>query len=222
MSISAGSDITAADGANLAHQAFNYAVPSGGSDAYAITVTPAPTAYAAGQVFKFKADVANTGAATLNVNSLGAKTIKKNKDETLADGDIQAGQIVECIYDGTDFQIVNVSNKGRGETDSVTRALDTTYTNSSGRTMVVIATTLLTCGNAAGNYGGVKALVGTGSPPTVVAGYARNIRKIILSNDTQDVWAPITFLVPNGYNYRLDSDNSSGTCTLQEWFEMLI
>lgn len=84
-----------------------YAATSTGNDTYAITLSPVPTAYAAGNSFKFKTDVANTGAATLNVNSLGAKTIKKNIDEDLQTGDIGAGQIIEVTYDGTNFQVTS-------------------------------------------------------------------------------------------------------------------
>jgi hypothetical protein len=84
-----------------------YAADSGGSDAYAITLSPAPTAYATGQVLLFKANTINTGAATLNVNGLGAKTIVKNFNQTLADGDIQAGQFVAVQYDGTDLQMLS-------------------------------------------------------------------------------------------------------------------
>jgi hypothetical protein len=82
-----------------------YAADAGASDTYAITLTPAPSAYATGQVFHFYANTANTGAATLNVNALGAKTIKKLHDQDLADNDIEAGQIVTVIYDGTNFQM---------------------------------------------------------------------------------------------------------------------
>lgn len=91
-------------------QTYDYAASSGGSDTYAITVTPAPTVYVTGQVFRFKADVANTGAATLNVNSLGAKTIKKQVSADLTTGDILANQIVEVIYDGTNMQLVSLSS----------------------------------------------------------------------------------------------------------------
>lgn len=93
-----------------------------GTDAYAITVVPAITVYATNQEFTFIADVANTGACTLNVSALGAKTIKKNVSSDLETGDIVAGQIVKVIYDGTAFQMVsrtsatqqyvNVSNSG--------------------------------------------------------------------------------------------------------------
>jgi len=84
-----------------------YAADAGSTDAYAITLSPAPSAYAAGQTFRFKANTINTGAATLNVNSLGAKTIVKGVNTTLADGDIPAGQFCTVTYDGTNFVLQN-------------------------------------------------------------------------------------------------------------------
>jgi len=82
-----------------------YAASSAGSDAYAITLVPAIAAYTTGQIVQFEADVANTGAATLNINGIGAITIKKNYDQDLANNDIEAGQIVTVVYDGTNFQM---------------------------------------------------------------------------------------------------------------------
>lgn len=84
-----------------------YAASSTGDDSYAITITPAITAYSAGMRFRFKTDVANTGAATLAVSGLSAIAIKKFHDQDLATGDIEAGQIVEVVYDGTNFQLVS-------------------------------------------------------------------------------------------------------------------
>lgn len=83
----------------------NYAADAGASDTYAITLAPAPTAYVTGMPVSFKANTANTGAATLNVNSIGAITIKKQYNQDLATGDIVANQIVDVIYDGTNFQM---------------------------------------------------------------------------------------------------------------------
>lgn len=85
----------------------SYAADSSGTDAYAITVSPAITAYAAGQMFSFYPATANTGAASLNVSALGAKTIKKDKNTDLADNDIIVGQLVRVIYDGTNFQMLS-------------------------------------------------------------------------------------------------------------------
>lgn len=79
-----------------------YAVDSVGSDSYAITVSGI-SAYVAGQTYKFKAGTANTGACTLNVNALGAKTIKKDVSTDLETGDILANQLVVVTYDGTNM-----------------------------------------------------------------------------------------------------------------------
>lgn len=83
-----------------------YGVDGGSTDAYAITLLVAPASYSdiTGVPIIFKANTVNTGEATLNVNGLGAKIIKKFGDDTLADGDIAAGQVVTVVYDGTDFQ----------------------------------------------------------------------------------------------------------------------
>ncbi len=82
-----------------------YAVDSVGTDSYAITLTPAPGSYVDGMTVTFKAGTANTGAATLNVNALGAKTIYKYKSYDLVTGDIVANQDITVIYDGTNFQL---------------------------------------------------------------------------------------------------------------------
>lgn len=84
-----------------------YAADSVGTDAYAITLSPAPTAYAAGQTFRVKIGTANTGAATLNVNGLGAISIKKNSNSDLATGDLLANQVIEVVYDGSVFQLLS-------------------------------------------------------------------------------------------------------------------
>lgn len=95
----------------------DYAADGQTSDAYEVTLAPAPTAYFTGMVVKFKANTLNTGACTLNVNSLGAKTLKKNVSSDLETGDILANQIVTVIYDGTNFQVLShlsttISNNG--------------------------------------------------------------------------------------------------------------
>jgi hypothetical protein len=88
-----------------------FAQDAGGSDSYAITLTPAITAYVTGCHYVFKANTANTGAATLNINALGAITIKKAAGgitTDLATDDIRAGQWVIVVYDGTNFQMVSL------------------------------------------------------------------------------------------------------------------
>jgi len=79
-----------------------YAVATG-TNTYAITITPAPTAYAAGNAYVVKFTNGNTTAATLNVNGLGATSIVKGAATALVSGDIPAGRICVLIYDGTNF-----------------------------------------------------------------------------------------------------------------------
>lgn len=102
---SAGDQLLATEYNQIVKVAGCYAASATGNDTYAITVSPAPTTYAAGDAFSFKADVGNTGPCSLNVNGLGDVTIKKLKSLDLATGDIVAGQIVDVVHDGTNFQM---------------------------------------------------------------------------------------------------------------------
>ena len=91
--------------------AIDYAVATGSAGAYAIALSPVLDAHVAGMPIVFKANHANTGAATLAVNSLTAVAIKKDVSEDLAAGDIQSGQLVTVIYDGTNYQFVTVGRE---------------------------------------------------------------------------------------------------------------
>ena len=96
------------DIANLQIDAPSYVGTVAGTDTLTGTVSPAITAYTAGQKFIFIAANDNTGSVTLNLNSLGAKTIKKIDGATnLSAGDIQSGQAVLIMYDGTNFQMLS-------------------------------------------------------------------------------------------------------------------
>ena len=100
-------------------QTYDYAADAGGTDTYAITVAPIPTAYVTGQVFRFKANTANTGTATLNVNSLGALTLKKPSASgytALETGDILANQLVEVMYNGTDAIVTSTLSSALSST----------------------------------------------------------------------------------------------------------
>jgi hypothetical protein len=91
------------------NEQYTYATDTGSANAYAIAPAPAIVAYTAGQAFTFKAANANSAASTLNVNALGVKNITKNGSTALQGGEILAGQIIEVVYDGTQFQIVGTA-----------------------------------------------------------------------------------------------------------------
>lgn len=190
-------------------QTYDYAASSGGTDTYAISVTPAPTAYVTGQVFRVKADVANTGAATLNVNSLGAKTIKKSYNSDLVTGDILASQIFEVIYDGTNFQLISPTVIG------TPRALITTsFDGSSGDHIMPFGSEYYAGGLGAGTtgtYGAVVPFAGTVSKLSVRAKNAsstHNATFTVYKNDSSQSMT-ISFLGPTDNAYSVKSDSSN-------------
>jgi hypothetical protein len=82
---------------------------SGGTaNAQTITLSPAITAYAAGQQFAFLAGNTNTGACTLNVNGLGVKDVFAN-NTACSGGEITSGLTYSVIYDGTQFNLIGPS-----------------------------------------------------------------------------------------------------------------
>ena len=114
--VQAGTD-TGATGASLFVPAANngarlymgYAADAGSTDTYVITLAPVPSSLADGMTLLFKAATANTGACTLNVNSLGAIALKVNGADPL-DGFISANARLLVQYDGTNFNILSCSN----------------------------------------------------------------------------------------------------------------
>jgi hypothetical protein len=78
-----------------------------GTDTITGTMTPALTAYTAGQMFYFVAGGANTGAVTLNIDGLGARNMTRHGSVALVAGDILSGEVSVVVYDGTRFQLLN-------------------------------------------------------------------------------------------------------------------
>jgi hypothetical protein len=88
---------------------------TGSPNAYVVTYSVAPDALYNGQRFGFITNFANTGSATLNINSIGAKTIKKvvaGTKTALSSGDMASGAFVEVAYNQADDSFLWVN---RGE-----------------------------------------------------------------------------------------------------------
>lgn len=83
-----------------------YGVDNGATNSAHINLSPVLQNYVSGQLVVVKALQTNTGATTLQVGALGNRDIKKNVSLDLAAGDIQTGQIVPLVYDGTNFQMI--------------------------------------------------------------------------------------------------------------------
>lgn len=87
---------------------------TGTADAVQVGFTPAITAYSTKVLVAAKIAVNNTGAATLEIESLGAKPIKKNGSDDLEADDLVVGKIALFAYDGAQFQLLNPSKIQQG------------------------------------------------------------------------------------------------------------
>ena len=95
----------------------NYGITAGTATAYTLTFTPALQGYAAGQCFLLKPHLTNTGAATLNVQALGAKALRKLSGGSLVPlvaGDLLVGRLMQACYDGTDLQLMGAAPDASG------------------------------------------------------------------------------------------------------------
>ncbi|OMF28295.1 hypothetical protein [Paenibacillus sp. FSL H8-0259] len=79
-----------------------FAVTTGTAPALAASITPAPAALSAGLRVSIKAHVATTGPVTLNLNGLGAKSIKKPNGNNPP---LVQGGVYTVIYDGSVFTL---------------------------------------------------------------------------------------------------------------------
>jgi hypothetical protein len=87
--------------------AFNFCTAGGTANALTCTLNPAITQYRPGTCFLVHVTATNTASATLNVNGLGATTLKKavlGIQTNLAANDLGIDQLLEACYDGVNMQ----------------------------------------------------------------------------------------------------------------------
>ena len=80
----------------------------GTADALTLTPTPALAAYVAGDPFAFLATATNTGAATVAVSGLAAKSVRNLAGVALVAGEITSGRLYVMRYDGTNFRLHDI------------------------------------------------------------------------------------------------------------------
>lgn len=74
------------------------------------------TAYASGKWFKFVPANTNTGAVTINISTLGARSITKYGSTALVAGDLVVGMEAVLVDDGTRLQLINPRSVDLGTT----------------------------------------------------------------------------------------------------------
>jgi hypothetical protein len=124
-------------------------VSSSGTDTYIGGLTPALTAYVTGMVIHVRFPNGNTGPATINIDGLGAKSIRKNGGATLSNLDIVGNQVYSLLYDGTNFHIIGIVGLPASAVPAlITNNATTTHTGTTAETKVwsapISANTLIT------------------------------------------------------------------------------
>jgi hypothetical protein len=113
---------------------YDYVSSVTGNDTYLATMPGALSVPYTGMRVKVKVDIANTGACSFN-----GVTIKKSVSVDTVTGDILANQIIELVYDGTNYQIVSMLSTASApssfvgapvisNTSSSTQNVDTVFT----------------------------------------------------------------------------------------------
>ncbi len=92
---------------DIVSNTYNFAADSQGNDDYEVAL-PDIAALTTGLMVTFTANTANTDGATLEITSVGdLDAILKLNDQTLATNDIEAGQVVVVVFDGSSWQMVS-------------------------------------------------------------------------------------------------------------------
>lgn len=85
----------------------NNLITVAGTNALTGLATPPLEGYTAGAQYSFIAQNTNTGAVTLDIDSLGVKAVTRSGSNPLVAGDIVGGAMTLVEYDGTQFQLLN-------------------------------------------------------------------------------------------------------------------
>jgi hypothetical protein len=124
-----------------------YVTATGTANTYAVTLSPAPTAYTDGMRVTVKINVACTGASTLNVNSLGAKAIKDSLGNAITSGGLKANTPYTFCYESTSGSFILLGKGGGGDATAAQLLLGKKATVDSGPIVGTLDLTNLVTGN---------------------------------------------------------------------------
>lgn len=122
----ADSAVDALNARSLQYGAYQYAEVLGG-DAWQATLTPSATTLQPGMRLILRVQNGSNGAATLDVDALGAVEIKKDGDRPLEPGDVAPGETVSLVFDGTAFQLISARRLDRKPCPAGTAAVGELY-----------------------------------------------------------------------------------------------
>jgi hypothetical protein len=187
------------------------AVATSGTDTYTATLAPAPAAYTSGMMVILRFGNANTSTTpTINLNSLGAKTIVESDGATaLLPGALLGDHFL--TYDGTNMRVLNPINQAvtRHTTIEVGNASDTTISRASAGVLAVEGNNLLS--TATGRAQGLETIwipsvamyaATTNGPGTTTAESTTNkvMTKALAFDTTTQEFAQFAISFPKSWN----------------------
>ncbi|RII32864.1 hypothetical protein D2A34_21965 [Clostridium chromiireducens] len=109
--VNSGGDKVEAILSDLMSDRIYYCGTTSGTNTYAVTNSEI-TAYTDGLTVRVKIGNASTGASTININGLGAKTILDTLGNSITSGGLKAGLPYHLSYNGTNFIVLGKGGGG--------------------------------------------------------------------------------------------------------------
>ena len=195
----------------------NYATATG-TDTYVLTLSPVLGAYATGQTFNVIFTNANTiTTPTININGLGAKTIKRRNGAAVYVGEVSGSHAL--VYDGVDMLILTLGDLSEGTWTPTIQ--DSSFSDAEGQTYLnqfgywsTIGNYVFICGRLGVNSLGTL----TGGDPAYIAGLPfANVSSVLPggivinwhSSFLTSAGEPLTGVVTNASNIALYKGNSA-------------
>ena len=178
--------------AQLKRGTINYAGSSTGSaNAYIVTLPYVPSGYVDGLEITFKANHTNTDTATIDVNSLGVKSIRDQQGTALSAGDLLSGKTYTVVYNstsgycevrnlttGTISDILTVAGISSDVTTVSGISSDVTTVSDISANVTTVAGISANVSTTAGISANITTVAGISANVTSVAGNATNINAV--------------------------------------------
>lgn len=161
--------------AKLAFDPTPFGTTTGSANTYAVTLTPAPSAYTDGMLVSVKINVDSTGASTLNVNGLGAKPLKKSNGFDVTN--LKANGVYTFRYNSTTGNFILQGEGGSGNATSADLLVGKTASVDSGDIVGTMP-------NRSGNTAALSVQYSSGSLKLLASdGYRNGVSDYVTSSD---------------------------------------
>lgn len=193
-------------------QFINFAEDTGSQNTLSCAFDPPIGAYSVGLPIRVRVHLSNSGACTIDAGA-GRVNIRRPSGAALALGDLTAGGLVDLVYDGTSFQMINfLGTGGTGTVNNFTTKIPYAVDTSSTANIVTVSFTPAITTLAAGDPILVKIANSNVGPTTInVNALAPVILKATAGGDLlpHDLIAgSVVLMIYDGVNFQITPNNT--------------